>query len=240
MKKQLLLTLGLLLAVNPLFGQKADDPDFKRVSFKMGYSVIQHLEPQIYGQNVNSQVNAIQSGTLSGIETMNGVNLKLHYFFKNNMGVYMSADLANSSNSVFFENPEAPFVQYETSADFNSQCVGIASRFSTEKIPVNVILGTGIGRAGYNISYSYTENDVGQWYEGTYEILKFGMEVSVEYVVFKGLHLFSEINYSTNLDVDTDNIYLEYTSDNGDFYNIVYNNPSMAAVRLTLGLGYNF
>lgn len=58
--------------------------------------------------------------------------------------------------------------------------------------------------------------------------------------MFKDFHLFSEINYSINLDVDTDNLYMEYTSDTGDFYNIVYNSPSMAAVRLTLGFGYNF
>lgn len=159
----------------PLIGQYAEDMDFKRVSFKAGYSVIQHLEPQIYGQNTNRQINANQSDSLSGIETMNGVNLKIYYFFKNNLGVYVSADLANSYNSVFFQNTDGPFIQYQTSADFNSQFVGISSRFSTEKIPVNVIMGTSIGRFGYNLSYAYTNNDEGQWYEGTYEILKFGI-----------------------------------------------------------------
>ncbi len=174
-KKQLLLTCGLLLAVNPLIGQYAEDMYFKRVSFKAGYSVIQHLEPQIYWQNANRQINANQSDSLSGIETMNGVNLKIYYFFKNNLGVYVSADLANSFNSVFFQNTDGPFIQYQTSADFNSQFVGISSWFSTEKIPVNVIMGTRIGRFGYNLSDAYTNNDEGQWYEGTYEILKFGM-----------------------------------------------------------------
>ena len=46
--------------------------------------------------------------------------------------------------------------------------------------------------------------------------------------------------YINQLGVDSNNIYMEYSSDSGDFYNTVYNGPSLAAIRLTFGIGYNF
>ncbi|MFO7810250.1 MAG: hypothetical protein R6V47_02620 [Candidatus Delongbacteria bacterium] len=230
----------LLLSGILLLGQNINEQNFNRYSLKIGYSVIQHLEPQIYGDNVNTQSVSVFDGNLSGLEAMDGINLKAHYFFKNNIGVYIDLGFGNSSNSVHYSNEGGPFVQYETSADYNSQSIGLASRFTFEKTPLDIILGTSIGRFGYNMSYSSTSDGTGQWYDGEYDILKFGIEALLEYNVFRDLNLFAGINYSTQLAVDSDDIYMEYTADNGDFYNIVYNSPSMAAINLSLGLGYNF
>lgn len=238
--RQLILTIGLTCATLIVLGQQTNEFDSDRFSVKIGYSVFQHLEPQIYGQNQNTQSTTVFDGNLSGIQAMNGITVKTHYFFKNNIGLYFDLGFGNSSNSVHYENTGEPFIQYQTSADFNSQSLGVASRFSSEKIPVKMIIGSCVGRYGYNLSFSQTANEMGQWYDGSYKILKFGIEALVEYEIFEGFNLFSEINYSTQLGVDSDNIYMEYSSDSGDFYNIVYNSPSLAAIRLTFGIGYNF
>lgn len=238
--KKISLAFVLVFSGILLSEQNTNENDFNRYSFKIGYSVIQHLEPQIYGDNANNQSASVFGGNLSGLETMNGINFKAHYFFKNNIGVYINLGFGNSSNSVHYSNEGGPFVQYETSADYNSQSIGVASRFTFEKTPLNIILGTSIGRFGYNMSYSSTSDGTGQWYDGEYDILKFGIEALLEYNLFRDLNLFAGINYSIQLGVDSDDIYMEYTADNGDFYNIVYNSPSMAAINLSLGLGYNF
>lgn len=238
--KRIVLIISILLTGLTGFSQNKNDTHFERFGIKVGYSIIQHLEPQIYGQNMNLSNNTVSGGTLSGVETMNGITTKAYYFFKNNLGVYFDLGFGNSSNSVNYENTGEPFIQYKTSADFNSQSIGVASRFLSEKVPVKIIIGTSIGRYGYNMSFSQTANGMGQWYSGSYDILKMGIEALVEYKLFKGLNLFSEINYSTQLAADSDNIYLEYSADDGAFYNIVYNSPSMAALSLTFGFGYNF
>ncbi|MCF8396470.1 MAG: hypothetical protein K9H06_21455 [Melioribacteraceae bacterium] len=235
-----ILILLLVFFGSLLFGQNINNPNTYSFSLKVGYSMIQHLEPQIYAQNMNTQQMLVSGGVLSGLETMNGINFKAYYFFKNNLGVYLDLGLANSGNSVNYQNEGEPFIHYETTANYNSQSIGAASRFSLKNIPVNIMLGTSIGRFGYSVSYSQTADEIGQWYEGTYEILKFGIETIVEYNIFKGINLFSEINYSSQLSVDSENIYLEYANDSGDLYNIVYNSPSMAAIRTSFGINYNF
>lgn len=238
--KATVLIASILFISQITFSQKTDKTDFDRFSFKTGYSTFQHLEPQIYGQNMNVENNTVFGGTLSGVETMNGITVKGHYFFKNNIGLYFDLGFGNSSNSIHYENTGEPFIQYQTSAYFNSQSIGIAGRFLSEKIPVNLIIGTSVGRYGYNMNFSQTTNELGQWYDGSYNILKFGFEALIEYKVYKGFNLFSELNYSTQLAIDGDNIELQYTADDGAYYDIVYNSPSMAAIRLTFGIGYNF
>jgi hypothetical protein len=70
--------------------------------------------------------------------------------------------------------------------------------------------------------------------------LKFGIEALIEYKIYKGLVLFSEINYNSQLWVDGDDFHVEYTSDSGDYSQLTFKSPSMAAIRLAFGLGYNF
>lgn len=234
MKRSLFL-LALLALATLTFAQTDS-----RFGVKIGYSVIQHLEPQISGQSMTTQINSTEAGVLSGLETMNGIDLKVQYFFLNNLGVYANLGFGNSSNSVEFENPGDPFIQYQAAGSYVNASIGAAPRFSFGDVPANLILGTSIGYYGYEMDYSQTANGLGQWYTGTHQILKVGLEAMVEYEVFKGLNLFTELNYSTQLGVDGDNWDLQYTDDNGDFYSIVYNSPSLAALRLTLGLGYNF
>lgn len=238
--KHQLISATLLLFTFPAIAQTSSE-DFDRVSIKAGFSVIQHLEPQIYGVNQNTQsASTTYGGTLKGIETLNGFNFKVYYFLKNNIGFYFDFGAGLASNSVFYQNDTQPFIQYESKGDFNSQSLGVVARFTSEKIPVNLLVGTSIGRFGYTMSLSELSNGNGQWYDGTYDILKFGIEGMVEYRIFKGLNLFSEINYSTQLGVDADDFTIDYLSDNGAYYRIDYNSPSMAAIRITLGLGYNF
>lgn len=239
--KKITLIFTVLIVGNFTFGQSTKDNDkFSSFGIRVGYSVVQHLEPQIYGQNMTTQQQSVVSGALSGIETMNGVDLKAHYFFKNNLGVYLNLGFANSSNSIDYENEGEPFIQYQTDADFINSSLGIASRFQFDKVPANIIVGLNIGYYGYNIRYSNTANGEGQWYDGDYPILKVGIEALIQYRIFKGLSLFSELNYSTQFSVDGDNLTLEYTSDSGDFSNIVYKSPSMAALRISFGIGYDF
>lgn len=238
--KREILAIVFLLVGGLAYCQEANKDDSNRLGIKVGYSVIQHLEPQIYGQNMSSQQLSTTSGVLSGLETMNGAHLKAHYFFKNNIGLNLNLGFGNSSNSVSFQNDGEPFIEYTTAADFVNVSLGVASRFEPEKLPASIIIGSNIGYYGYNIRYSQTANGNGQWYDGDYPILKVGFEALIEYRIWKGLNLFSEINYSTQLAADGDNLSLEYTSDSGDFSNIVYYSPSMAALRISFGIGYNF
>ena len=69
-------------------------------------------------------------------------------------------------------------------------------------------------------------------------ILKLNLEFLAEYMVYRDFNIFTEINYSTQLDIDGDDLGLD-TSE-GDYYRIVYNSPTMAAIKTTIGFGYNF
>ncbi|HAF29512.1 MAG TPA: hypothetical protein DCG75_10735 [Bacteroidales bacterium] len=218
-------------------GQESTHLDFNHFSVKVGYSIIQHLEPQIYGENVNTNSASVLNATLSGLETMNGIDIKFHYFFENNIGFYLDLGFGNSENFTDFDNSGA-YTSFKTAADFNSQSIGIAAKFSSEKLPVRLILGTSIGRYGYNMSYTPTTGVNTLWYDGSHDILKLGIEALIEFNLFKGINLFSEINYSIQPWVDGDGFELQ--TKEGEYYDIVYNSPSMAAIRLTVGLGYNF
>jgi hypothetical protein len=177
---------------------------------------------------------------LDGLETMNGINLKAYYFLKNNIGFYLNLGFGNSSNSVFYQNPGEAFNQGTTDADFNSQSLGVSYRFCPDNSSARLIIGNSIGRYRYHYSYSQTANDNGQWYDGSYDILKFGIEALLEFRIVKGFHLFSEINYSTQLAVDADDFVIDYSSDSGDYYKIELNSPSMAAIRMSFGASYYF
>jgi hypothetical protein len=210
------------------------------LDIKLGYSVIQHLEPQIYGNAALTLVGDVKDGSLSGFETMNGANLKIYKFFKNNLGVYADFGAGNSSNTVNFQNPDEPFVQYQNNADFINTSIGVAAKLSSESLPASLILGTNIGYFRYEADYSVLQGDNGLWFGGIFQTLKAGMEATIEYEIFKGFNVFSEINYSSQVAVDGDNFNLDNAGDDATYFQTSYISPSMAALRMTFGIGYNF
>jgi hypothetical protein len=158
--KKLYLLVGLLFIANLTWSQNSEDQT--SFSIKAAYTVVQHLEPQIYGQHMGGQQMSAKGGTLSGMETMNGLSFKAHYFFPNNLGLYLDFVGANSSNSVEYQNDNEPFIQYQTSADFINPAIGVASRFSLAESAANLVIGSNVGYFRYNYSYSQTSNGLGQ------------------------------------------------------------------------------
>lgn len=240
MKENIFIVLLSLLHIGFVFSQDETDRKSGILDIKLGYSVIQHLEPQIYGNAALTLVGDVNDGSLSGFETMNGINFKVYKFFKNNLGLYADIGAGNSSNSVNFQNAGEPFVQYQNNADFINTSIGVATKFSSKSLPASLILGTNIGYFRYEASYSVLQGDNGLWYDGIFQTLKAGMEATIEYEVFKGFNIFSEINYSTQIAVDGDNFNLDNAGDDATYFQTSYISPSMAALRMTFGIGYNF
>lgn len=230
--KKSVFTLALLLVVFSVFAQK----EFKKFGIKAGFSVVQHLEAQIYGVNESTQQMDTFGGTLKGTDQMNGVDIKAYYFFENDLGIYTDIGFGYSENEVNYENA-SDFTIQEATTDFISISFGASAKVTPDKLPVNFIFSSGMGYYGYNMSYSTRVNEIGQWYDSNYQMLKFNIELLAEYMIYNDINIFTEINYSTQL-WEGDDWHLE--TDDGDYYMISLNSPSMAAIRTTIGFGYNF
>ncbi len=235
-KRSAFFGLLILLFSSHLFSQSEVD----HFSIKLGYMHVQHLEPAISGQNFSTNTDGIIGGGMSGLDGMNGLNFKFHYFFNNHLGVYADLEFANSDIQVNYQNGSQPFYVFSTHGDYMSQSIGVAGRFTQEDSPFNAYLGTSVGHFGYNYSMTNTADGSGLWYDGSHNILKFGIDAMVDFEIVKGFNFFTSLGYSTQIWVDGDGFDISYTDDNGTYYQITQNSPSMAAIRLTFGFGYNF
>ena len=219
----------------------AQDKENSGVTFKLGYSIVQHLESDIYGQSTTFLNPAGDSNSdLIGLRSMNGLDLKGYYFFQNNLGLYFNLGFGLSDNFIDFQNPNEPYYSFETKSDYHNESIGIAARLTSDRLPVNFIMGLHVGHFGYSYSYTIMVDDNGLWYHGSYSALKTGLEASMNISIYKGFHIFSELSYSIRPLVSGTGFELDYEDDAGNFYRLTFNSPSMASLKFSLGLGYNF